>query len=141
MTETGGRMAAQLLELLTSLVRETDLVSTSPQRDVVLLLGEADVTGARAFVARLRERVLRELNQEPSIWMRSFPDLVEANRPSNSDNLQIDQSLLSRRASDRQGAASGGKSGDGEAPKGLKARSAHAGAASATSEDGRQNKS
>ncbi|HWC77224.1 MAG TPA: response regulator, partial [Blastocatellia bacterium] len=54
MTARGGRIAVRLLELVKSLVRDTDVISTNPRNDIVVLLAEADAVGARAFVSRLR---------------------------------------------------------------------------------------
>ncbi|HKG21763.1 MAG TPA: response regulator, partial [Blastocatellia bacterium] len=97
MTANGGVAALRLLDLIRSLVRDTDLLSTNQRNDLVVLLADADVNGARAFVGRLRDRIIEELSEEPSIWVRSFPDLEEAteSRPrSNVINLH-------RRATDR----------------------------------------
>ena len=77
MTAAGGQTAIRLLELVHALVRGNDVISTNPHNDIVALLADADAAGARAFVSRLREHISRELNQEPSLWMRSFPDLEE----------------------------------------------------------------
>src|SRR6185503_6551673 len=75
------------------------VISTNPHNDIVALLADADAAGARAFVGRLRERVSRELNQEPSLWMRSFPDLEEKVEPFRAVASGYN---LSRRARDRQ---------------------------------------
>jgi CheY-like chemotaxis protein/KaiC/GvpD/RAD55 family RecA-like ATPase len=101
MTAKGGQVALRLFELVRTLVRDTDLISTNPRNDLVVLLANADASGARAFASRLRERAIEEMHQEPSIWMRSFPDLEEATeaastfRPANG-------SKRNRRASDLQ---------------------------------------
>ena len=107
MTARGGQSALKLYEIVRSLVREDDLTSTNPRNDLVVLLANADTSGARAFAGRLRERVLEELAQEASLWMRSFPDLEESteattpvhkaaaggthNRRSGDDVLSIDE--------------------------------------------------
>jgi DNA-binding response OmpR family regulator/KaiC/GvpD/RAD55 family RecA-like ATPase len=78
MTSNGGHVALRLFEMVSTLVRDTDLISTNPRNDLVILLADADASGARAFINRLRERVLVETNHEPSVWLRSFPELEEA---------------------------------------------------------------
>jgi hypothetical protein len=80
MTSDGGQHAFRLLEIVRELARDGDLISTNPLNDMVVLLDDAGTVGARAFVSRLRNRVLQELHQEPAIWMRSFPDLEDAAR-------------------------------------------------------------
>ncbi|HVF92443.1 MAG TPA: response regulator [Blastocatellia bacterium] len=112
MTANGGIAALRLLDLIRSLVRDTDLLSTNQRNDLVVLLADADVNGARAFVNRLRDRVIEELSEEPSIWVRSFPDLEEAteSRPrSNVINLH-------RRATDRHENNRGSKRASTEEP-------------------------
>ncbi len=101
MTSNGGRSAVRLYEMMCSVVRDTDLVSTNPRNDLVVLLADADVTGARAFVSRLRERVMSEMSQEPSVWIRSFPDLEET-AESYPQTETIESLHPYRRASDRQ---------------------------------------
>jgi len=98
MTAAGGQAAIRLLELVRELVRDSDVISTNPNNDIVALLADADATGARAFVGRLRERVSRELNQEPSLWMRSFPDLDDKVEPVGAAVASYNPN---RRASDR----------------------------------------
>ncbi len=99
MTAGGGRPAMHLLDMVSKLVRETDLLSTNPRNDLVIFLAEADVAGAQAFAGRLRERVLEEMNQEPSVWMRSFPDIEEADQPTRPTYVPSNGNL-NRRASD-----------------------------------------
>jgi len=53
-------------------------MSTNPRNDLVVLLSDADSGGAHAFSARLRDRVIDDLMDEATIWMRSFPDLEES---------------------------------------------------------------
>lgn len=98
MTANGGIAALRLLDLVRSLVRDTDLLSTNQSNDLVVLLADADTGGARAFVNRLRERVIGELSEEPSIWVRSFPELEEATESKPRSNVIN----LHRRATDRQ---------------------------------------
>jgi CheY-like chemotaxis protein/KaiC/GvpD/RAD55 family RecA-like ATPase len=111
MTAKGGQVALKLFELVRTLVRDTDLLSTNPRNDLVVLLANADASGARAFAARLRERAAEEMQQEPSIWMRSFPDLEEANeaaattfKPANGNSKR------NRRASDSKTEGGNGQS-------------------------------
>ena len=99
MTTGGGQTAIRLLEMVRALVRDSDVISTNPHNDIVALLADADPAGARAFVGRLRERVSRELNQEPSLWMRSFPDLEEKVEPVQAG---VNTYNPTRRASDRR---------------------------------------
>src|SRR6185503_18421217 len=75
------------------------VISTNPHNDIVALLADADAAGARAFVGRLREHVSRELNQEPSLWMRSFPDIEERVEPFRAPASGYNPS---RRVGDRQ---------------------------------------
>lgn len=78
MTARGGHLAMRLYDLVRQLIRETDLLSTNPRNDIVVLLTDANVNGARSFVSRLREHIVNDLHQEPGIWLRSFPDLEES---------------------------------------------------------------
>lgn len=100
MTANGGLMAIRLYELVRTLVRETDLVSTNPHNDLVILLADADTAGARAFIARMREQILKEMNQEPTVWVRSFPDLEETTDSTPASN-NTGGTTPSRRATDR----------------------------------------
>ena len=102
MTANAGLSALRLYELVRGLVRESDLISTNPRNDMVILLTDANATGAQAFVNRLRERVLNEMNQEPSVWLRSFPDLEEATEATTSAFKPNNGSRARRRASDNQ---------------------------------------
>lgn len=78
-TANDGTVAAvQLYGILLSIVRTGDLISMNQRNDLVVLLQDADATGAKAFVSRLLSRVSAEMNQEPLIWLRSFPHLEEA---------------------------------------------------------------
>jgi CheY-like chemotaxis protein/KaiC/GvpD/RAD55 family RecA-like ATPase len=76
-TSEGGQPGLRLLEIVRELARDGDLISTNSLNDMVILLDDAGSVGARAFVGRLRSRVLEDLHQEPAIWTRSFPELEE----------------------------------------------------------------
>jgi CheY-like chemotaxis protein/KaiC/GvpD/RAD55 family RecA-like ATPase len=82
MTANRGQLALQLFEMVRGLARDTDLTSTNPRNDMVILLPDADTSGARAFAGRLQERIIEELNNEPALWMRSFPDMEESTKAS-----------------------------------------------------------
>ena len=77
MTARGGDTATKLFGLIQSLVRSCDCISLNEKRDFVVLLSDADTAGGKAFINRLTTRVKTVMNQEPSIWMRSFPDLED----------------------------------------------------------------
>jgi CheY-like chemotaxis protein len=62
-----------LRDLIPSLVRNGDFVSVNNANDVVIMLDDADATGAKAFINRLQQRILDEFNLEPVIWVRNFP--------------------------------------------------------------------
>lgn len=121
MTANGGLMAIRLYELVRTLVRETDLVSTNPRNDLVILLTDADTAGARAFIARMREQILKEMNREPTVWVRSFPDLEEATDSTPHSNSS-GSATPSRRATDRTEPEDGGQLRSSSGP--LTARSA-----------------
>ncbi|HSB11289.1 MAG TPA: response regulator [Blastocatellia bacterium] len=101
MTANGGKVALRLFDIIQSLVREADLMSTNSRNDLVVLLADAGKSGARAFAGRLRERVMEGLNQEPSLWMRSFPELEESTEAAAPAPTQTEEGVPSRRASDR----------------------------------------
>ncbi|HVG19172.1 MAG TPA: response regulator, partial [Blastocatellia bacterium] len=103
MTAKGGQVALKLFELVRTLVRDTDLISTNPRNDLVALLANADAGGARAFASRLRERAIELLHQEPSIWTRSFPDLEEASETVAATFKPANGNRRNRRASDSNG--------------------------------------
>jgi DNA-binding response OmpR family regulator/KaiC/GvpD/RAD55 family RecA-like ATPase len=65
--------APGLYGLISSLVRQDDVVSVNDSRDVLIMLTDADAAGANAFLSRLRARIVVELNQDPEIWLRQFP--------------------------------------------------------------------
>jgi DNA-binding response OmpR family regulator len=62
-----------LFGLVSSLVRQGDIVSVNEASDIVIMLDDADDAGAKAFLSRLRARVGEALNHEPLIWLRQFP--------------------------------------------------------------------
>lgn len=74
MTASRGKLALRLFEIVHGLKREMDVTSTNLRNEMVVLLQDADTRGARAFAGRLRLRVVEELNLEPALWVRSFPD-------------------------------------------------------------------
>jgi CheY-like chemotaxis protein len=102
MTEGGGRIALRLFDIARALVRDTDRMSTNPRNDLVILLANAGTAGAQAFAGRLRERVIEELNQEPSLWMRSFPELEETSETTRPTPTPTEGGRLDRRAGDKR---------------------------------------
>ena len=101
MTADGGRLALKLFEIVRALARDSDLTSTDPRNDLVILLADAGASGARAFANRLRSRVIDELNQEPVLWMRSFPDLGESNEATAPVDTPAHVGTFNRRSGDR----------------------------------------
>ena len=101
MTANGGRVAVRLFEIAVALVREADRVSTNSRNDLVILLANAGTAGAQAFAGRLRERALEELNQEPALWMRSFPELEEKTEATEPVAKDAQDGMLNRRSSDK----------------------------------------
>lgn len=112
MTARGGHVALRLYDLVRRLVRENDLLSTNPRNDIVILLTDANANGARAFISRLRERVVNDLHQEPGIWLRSFPDLEEAAGAKDWTYHSGNGGSASRRAGDRSAASDAAHSED-----------------------------
>lgn len=100
MTASGGRVALRLFDIVRSLARENDLMSTNPRNDLVILLTDAESSGAQAFAGRLRDRVQEELTEEPSLWIRSFPDLEESTEASTPVSNPATSSDPNRRSSD-----------------------------------------
>jgi DNA-binding response OmpR family regulator/KaiC/GvpD/RAD55 family RecA-like ATPase len=100
MTAHGGEFALRLYEIVRGLIRDGDLTSTNPRNDLVVLLTNADSAGARAFAGRLRERVLEELGNEASLWMRSFPDLEESTEAAAPVLKAAAGGALNRRSGD-----------------------------------------
>ena len=101
----GGRLAMKLSGLARGIARDSDLTSTNPRNDLVLLLSDAGASGALSFAVRLRARVKDELNQEPALWLRSFPDLEVSTEVAPKDAPPISLSshggALNRRATDQ----------------------------------------
>jgi CheY-like chemotaxis protein len=101
MTVNGRRLALCLYDIVRELMRETDLTSANGLNDLVVLLPDANTTGARAFATRFQERVMKELNQRPALWIRSFPDLEESTEAAAAGITQGHGGTLNRRSSDR----------------------------------------
>jgi CheY-like chemotaxis protein/KaiC/GvpD/RAD55 family RecA-like ATPase len=104
MTADGGRPALKVFEIVRQLTRDSDLTSTNPRNDLVILLADAGASGARAFAGRLRARIADELKQEATLWMRSFPDLEESTEAASAADTQVAAAAsggsFSRRSSD-----------------------------------------
>ncbi|HLF84688.1 MAG TPA: hypothetical protein VI837_10980, partial [Blastocatellia bacterium] len=54
-----------------------------------------------AFAGRLRARVIDELNQEPALWMRSFPDLEESTEAATPVDTPAQGGAFNRRSGDQ----------------------------------------
>jgi hypothetical protein len=100
MSADGGRRALRLFEIVRGLARDSDITSTNPRNDLVILLSDAGPQGARSFAVRLRARVMDEWNLEPTLWMRSFPELGESGIAAMT-NTPAKSNVFSRRSSDR----------------------------------------
>ena len=107
MTAEGGQLALRLFEIVRGLARDADLTSTNPRNDLVILLADAGAAGARAFAGRLRARVMDELNQDPTLWMRSFPDLEESTEAAALVGTPAHTDAFNRRAGDQANAVQG----------------------------------
>jgi DNA-binding response OmpR family regulator/KaiC/GvpD/RAD55 family RecA-like ATPase len=68
---------ARLTDLISTYVRNADIVSSNSNEELVVLLHDTHSIGARAFISRARRGLPEELNQRLSVWMRSFPNLEE----------------------------------------------------------------
>jgi hypothetical protein len=101
MTADGGRLALRLFEIARGLARDADLTSTNPRNDLVILLADAGASGARAFAGRLRARVIDELDQEPALWIRSFPDLEQSTQAASPADKAARGGTLDRRSGDQ----------------------------------------
>ena len=101
MTADRGRLAPKLSEMVRGLARDADLTSTNPRNDLVILLADAGPSGARAFAGRLRARVLDELDQEPALWIRSFPDLEQSAQAASPADKAARGGTLNRRSGDQ----------------------------------------
>jgi hypothetical protein len=69
---------------------------------MLILLVDADTAGARAFVTRLRTRVLENMSHNLLVWVRSFPDLQEVSDTPQTEKSPADRGQFNRRASDRR---------------------------------------
>jgi CheY-like chemotaxis protein len=101
MTADGGRLAVRLFEIVRGLARDSDITSTNPGNDLVIMLADAGAAGARAFSGRLRARAIDELNQEPALWMRSFPDLEDSTEAATPVDTPGQGGTFNRRSGDR----------------------------------------
>ena len=70
--------AVRLYGLISAIIRNDDLISMNQRNDFVVLLTDADAAGAKAFIGRLFDRVVGDMETEPLVWLRSFPHLEEA---------------------------------------------------------------
>jgi CheY-like chemotaxis protein/archaellum biogenesis ATPase FlaH len=100
MSADGGRRALKLFEIVRGLARDSDISSTNPRNDLVILLADAGPQGARSFAARLRARVIDEWNVEPTLWVRSFPDIGESGTAASA-NVPAQSGAFSRRSGDQ----------------------------------------
>jgi CheY-like chemotaxis protein/KaiC/GvpD/RAD55 family RecA-like ATPase len=101
MTADGGRLALRFFEIVRGLTRDSDLTSTNPCNDLVILLADAGASGARALADRLRARVIDDLNQEPALWMRSFPDLEKSTEAATPVDTPAQIGTPNRRSGDQ----------------------------------------
>ena len=101
MTAVGGGLSLRLFEIVRGLARDADLTSTNPRNDLVILLADAGASGARAFAARLRARVIDELDQEPALWIRSLPDFEESTETASPADKAARSGTLNRRSGDQ----------------------------------------
>jgi len=72
-----GRTAA-LAEMVPELIRNCDVASLNQSGDLMILLTDADPTGAKAFTTRLQETVQGKFKTDPVIWVRTFPSSNQA---------------------------------------------------------------
>jgi CheY-like chemotaxis protein len=101
MTADGGLLALKLFEIVRGLARDSDITSTNPRDDLVIMLADAGAAGARAFSGRLRARAIDELNQEPALWMRSFPDIEESTEVAPPVDTPRQGGTFNRRSGDQ----------------------------------------
>src|SRR5262249_28276972 len=64
---------AALAQILPDIIRNGDIASMNQSGDLMILLTDADQTGAKAFTARLQETVQSKFKTDPIIWVRTFP--------------------------------------------------------------------
>ncbi|HSE39001.1 MAG TPA: response regulator [Blastocatellia bacterium] len=100
MSADGGPRALRLFEIVRGLARDSDITSTNPRNDLVILLADSGPQGARSFAARLRARVMDEWNVEPTLWVRSFPDIGESGAAAAA-NVSAQSGAFSRRSGDQ----------------------------------------
>lgn len=100
MSAEGGRRVLRLFEIVRGLARDSDITSTNPRNDLVILLADAGPPGARSFAGRLRSRVMDEWNVEPTLWVRTFPDLGESGTAGTA-NVPAESGAFNRRSGDR----------------------------------------
>jgi CheY-like chemotaxis protein/KaiC/GvpD/RAD55 family RecA-like ATPase len=62
-----------LAELVPDLIRNCDIASVNEAGDLMILLTDADPTGAKAFTTRLQETVQNKFKADPVVWVRTFP--------------------------------------------------------------------
>src|SRR5262249_4005829 len=94
-------LAPQLFGIVHDLARETDLTTSNSKNDLLVLLPDANASGARAFAGRLRSRVVERIKQEPEFWIKTFPDSALAARARGSAVAKSDSQALRRRATDQ----------------------------------------
>src|SRR5262249_17538899 len=99
-------LAPQLFGIVHELARETDLTTSNAKNDLLVLLPEANASGARAFASRLRAKLLERIKQEPEFWIKTFPDSALAARAAGSSIPESDAQLLRRRATDHSSKSS-----------------------------------
>lgn len=75
--ESDSEKFALLTDSISTYVRNADIVSINPNNELIVLLHDTNSIGARAFISRARRILSEELNQNLSVWMRSFPNLEE----------------------------------------------------------------
>jgi hypothetical protein len=93
------------------MARDSDLTTTNPRNDFLILLPDATAAGARAFAARMRATVIEQLKQEPTFWIRTFPESALAARAKGSAISQS-EAQLRRRATDKKTPEMGGPTGE-----------------------------
>jgi hypothetical protein len=102
-------VALQLFEIVRELARDTDPTTTNSRNDLLILLPDASAAGARAFAGRLRGRVVERINQEPTFWIRSFPESALGTRATGAVITGAELNQL-RRATDDTTATEAGQS-------------------------------
>ena len=121
MTAGGGRVALQLFDVVHDLARDTDITSTNARNDLLILLPDANAEGARAFASRLRARVVEIIRQEPTFWIRTFPESALAAQADVASRDEAETHPQHRRASDEQLDAAGSQSSSAPRPTVMRA--------------------